>query len=118
MSSNFCYVQLNTQNHPKAQEFYSKLFGWKMANDNPYYTEVDTGGAIGAGMMPTSSQGVPSHWLPYVEVQDLTDTLKKAKSLGAKVIVEPTDVPNKGRFGIFADPTGAMLAVWVSQAKK
>jgi predicted enzyme related to lactoylglutathione lyase len=51
-------------------------------------------------------------WLPYVEVDDVAAATKKAKSLGAKVIKDETEIPNAGWFSIFEDPTGAVLALW------
>jgi len=35
----------------------------------------------------------------------------KAGELGAKTFVPPTDIPDVGRFAVFADPTGAALAI-------
>ena len=36
----------------------------------------------------------------------------KARSLGAQIIKEVTEIPNIGRFSIFIDPTGAALALF------
>jgi len=38
-------------------------------------------------------------------------TVEKAKKLGAKMVVPPTDIPNVGRFSMMFDPQGAFLAV-------
>ena len=56
-------------------------------------------------------RGSAPHWLPYVTVDDPDATLARAKKLGAKIPVEPTDIPNIGRFAVLQDPTGALLAV-------
>ena len=37
-------------------------------------------------------------------------TFAKAKQLGGKECVAPTDIPNAGRFAIVTDSTGAMIA--------
>jgi predicted enzyme related to lactoylglutathione lyase len=36
---------------------------------------------------------------------------KKATDLGAKVLVEPMDVPTVGRFAILKDPQGAVFGI-------
>ena len=36
----------------------------------------------------------------------------RAVGLGAQVFVEPTDLPDIGRFAVLADPTGAAFAVY------
>jgi predicted enzyme related to lactoylglutathione lyase len=35
----------------------------------------------------------------------------KAASLGAQTLVPPTDIPDTGRFAVFADPQGATFAI-------
>ena len=54
----------------------------------------------------------PSAWLAYVGVDDIEAATAKAKSLGAQVIREVTEVPGAGWMSIFIDPTGATLALW------
>jgi UDPglucose 6-dehydrogenase len=44
-------------------------------------------------------------------VDDPDTTIDRARRLGAKILVEPTDIPEVGRFGVLEDPTGAVLAV-------
>ena len=59
-------------------------------------------------MMP----GPPSAWLPYVIVDDIKQSTEKAKSLGARVMKDVTDIPGMGSFSIITDPTGAALGMW------
>ncbi len=51
---------------------------------------------------------VPSHWAPYVSVNDVKVATKKADKLGAKVIHEVHETPN-GIVSTVLDPTGAPL---------
>ena len=44
-------------------------------------------------------------------VKDVDAAAKKAEELGAQAIVPPTDIPNVGRFYVFKDPQGAVLAL-------
>jgi predicted enzyme related to lactoylglutathione lyase len=56
----------------------------------------------------------PPYWMHYVEHSDVDKAAKMAKELGAQTFVPPTDIPNMGRFAVFADPTGAHFAVFQS----
>jgi predicted enzyme related to lactoylglutathione lyase len=60
--------------------------------------------------------GTPSHWLAYVGVDDVRASTRKARELGAKVLVDVLEVGDFGIMSVIADPTGATLAMW--QAKR
>ena len=118
MANAFVHNELNTQDVGKAKEFYSKLFDWKleeMPGPMPY-TLIKVGENTAGGIMQHPMPGAPSMWLAYVNVDDIKASTAKAKSLGATLIRDATEIPNVGSFSIFTDPTGAMLALF--QAKK
>ena len=54
---------------------------------------------------------VPAHWMPYFAVTDADAAAAKAKDLGGTLRVEPTDIPNVGRFSVIVDPAGAQFSV-------
>jgi uncharacterized protein len=115
MANPFVHVELNTIDVGKAKAFYGKLFDWKM-QDMPMphgsYTIINVGQGTGGGMMKQMIPGAPSAWLPYVMVDDIVAATQKAKSLGASVMKDVTEVPNMGWLSIITDPTGAMLGFW------
>jgi len=115
MANPFVHIELNTTDLSQAKTFYGALFGWKM-EDLPMpqgpYTMIDVGEGTGGGMMTQLMPGAPSSWLPYVAVDDITAATQKAKSLGASVMQDVTEVPNMGWLSIITDPTGAMLGLW------
>jgi hypothetical protein len=55
--------------------------------------------------------GLAPCWVNYVQVANCDETAAKATSLGGKVCMPPTDIPNTGRFAMLQDPQGAMLSV-------
>jgi uncharacterized protein len=59
--------------------------------------------------------GAPSAWVPYVLVQDVRAATDKAKSLGAGLVKDVSEVPGMGSFSIITNPTGAMLGFWESK---
>jgi len=54
--------------------------------------------------------GAPVAWTSYVTVDNVDETAKLAESLGGKICVPPTDIPEVGRFAVLADPQGAVIA--------
>lgn len=113
MPNPFCHVELNTTDVNKAKDFYSKLFDWKL-EDMPSgdYTMIKVGEGTGGGMMKNPIPGAPSFWLSYVLVDDIQASTKTAKSLGASVMRDVTEIPGYGSFSVMADPTGAHFALW------
>ena len=113
-----CWTELSTRDTKAAEAFYTKLFGWsaKHATEAPMeYTEFSNQGKTDIGMMPMNEHipaHVPSYWMQYFQVADADASAAKAKTLGANVMVPPTDIPNVGRFAVIADPQGAVFAVF------
>ena len=119
MGNPFVHVELMSNDVGKAKTFYGKLFDWKL-EDMPMgdmtYTMIRVGEGTGGGMMKNPIPGAPSAWMAYVLVDDIKAATAKAKSLGANVMKDVTEVPGAGTFSIITDPTGAMLGLW--QVKK
>lgn len=120
MANPFVHVELNTLDPDKAKAFYSQLFEWKLADlPNPAapggsYTMIEVGAGTGGGIMKQVPGG-PSGWLAYVVVDDIHAATQKAKSLGATVMKEVTEVAGMGWFSFIQDPTGAVLGLWKSK---
>lgn len=117
MANPFVHVELHTSDLARARQFYTSLFGWRL-HDMPMpdgggaYTMIDVGGGTGGGMMVNQAPGTPSHWMAYVAVDDIEASTKKARELGATVLVDVTEVGSFGWMSVIADPTGAALAMW------
>jgi uncharacterized protein len=115
MANPFVHVELNTTDVSKAKAFYAKLFDWQL-EDMPIggdtYTMIRVGEGTGGGLMKQPVPGAPSAWLAYVLVDDLKAATSKAKSLGATVMKDETEVMGAGKFSIIVDPTGAYLGLW------
>lgn len=104
-----------------AKRFYTTVGGWstqhfdKSSPDQPYTMWTSKGTAIG-GVMPMGaaerSQGVPSFWLPAVEVSDVDAWAKQAETLGGKIHMPAADIPDTGRYAVLQDPLGAFIAIF------
>jgi uncharacterized protein len=106
----FCWNELMTNDIEGARKFYTSLFGWT-TKVSPEYTELHNGDRPAGGMIDKLPPGAPPHWVPYFAVDDTDATVEQVKSLGGKVYMPGTDIPNVGRFAFFADPQGADFAV-------
>ena len=120
MANPFVHVELNTTDVDKAKKFYGQLFDWKLEDvemgAGGRYTMVQPGQGTGGGIMKQMMPGAPSSWLAYVEVADVPASTRKAKSLGAQVMVDNKEIEGAGWMSIIVDPTGAMLGL--RKAKK
>lgn len=116
----FCWPELLTTDGAAAKKFYGEVFGWELT-DNPVgpdavYTMATLRGKNVAAMYEMNAeqrkQNIPPHWLSYVSVASVDDTLATAKELGASVIVDAMDVFDIGRMAVLSDPQGAVFALW------
>lgn len=110
------WVDLGAPDIDGAAAFYGGLFGWEATETGPVeetggYRMFELRGRPVAGLGPQQAPG-PPYWTTYVTVADADATTALAKEAGGMVFVEPMDVLDVGRMAIFADPTGAVIAVW------
>jgi uncharacterized protein len=117
MANPFVHVELHTGDLKRAKEFYGKLFDWKledvpMPGGGGSYTLLQVGSGTGGGMTAQQAPGAPPHWLAYVGVDDVRASTRKAKELGAKVVMDVMEVGDIGTMSVITDPTGATLAMW------
>ena len=94
----------------KLQDFYGKLFDWKIDANNPmnYGMVEPSGTGIGGGVGAGEGDG---HVTVYVEVDDLQATLTKAEGLGGKTTMPPMAVPGGPEIAMFADPEGHQIGL-------
>lgn len=108
----FVWHELLTTDTTGAATFYPKVLPWRTAPSNmPGYTIWMAGQAQVAGLMALPNEGSP-HWLVYVGTPDVDNSSAQAQSLGGRVLKEPADIPNVGRFAVLADPQGAPFALF------
>lgn len=100
-----------------SQAFYGSLLGWETREmpmgEGMTYTLWRNAGKDSGGMMKLSGpemEGVPPHWMVYVEVADIEETARKVPELGGKIVVAPMAVPDVGTFIVVADPQGAHIS--------
>jgi uncharacterized protein len=93
--------------------FYSALFGWKMTEVKVMgmtIRRLTLGDAVLGAIMPfDAAMGLPSHWVPYMQVASVDDTCRRVSELGGEVCMGAMDIP-PGRFALANDPAGAIFS--------
>jgi len=113
----WCWNELGTNDTDAAGKFYSGLFGWGLdameMGGGMIYTMLRNGEKHTGGMYKITSEmgGMPPNWMIYFAVADCDQSAEKVTSLGGKVIVPPSDIPNVGRFSLVQDPQGAYFGI-------
>lgn len=114
------FVELISPDIAVAERFYSGLFGWTFQTtklDDTEYAQAYMNGYPVAGLIQKTVPGNEhrqSAWLTFISVANVDAAKTIALQHGAKVLIEPKDIPNRGRQAVFADPQGAVFAVLAS----
>ena len=112
------WVDLTTPDLAGSTRFYSQLFGWQaedMGEQMGHYTMMRQDGKSVAAISPPmgpAAEGTPPAWTTYISTPNAEETVKKVTEAGGTVIVAPMAVPEQGIMAVFADPTGAVIALW------
>ncbi|MFT5507283.1 MAG: putative enzyme related to lactoylglutathione lyase [Hyphomicrobiaceae bacterium] len=117
----FHWNELMTGDVEAAKAFFAETVGWEfdgmpMPEGMYWVAKVDDQPVAGImAMTDDVPKGVPPHWLPYLEVDDIDVRLAKIKAAGGEVLRDVFEVPQVGRFAILKDSTGAAMG-WITPA--
>jgi predicted enzyme related to lactoylglutathione lyase len=118
----FLWCELMTTDTTAAGGFYKKVVGWKTKPwpHDASYTTFTTGAGPVAGMMilpaEAKQMGAPPNWMMYVGTPSVDDTAMRVAQLGGRVIKQPDNIPDGGRFAVVADPQGAVFGLFTPKA--
>jgi len=96
------HFEIGCRDIAKTQDFYKKLFDWKISEMGPAAMIAAEMGGID-GHITALGHEPQRYTIFYVGVDDVAAYLEKAKSLGAKTLVPPIDIPT-GTFAWMQDP--------------
>jgi predicted enzyme related to lactoylglutathione lyase len=108
------HFEIGCRDSARTQEFYKKLFDWKISDMGAArMIAADSGGIDGH---ITALGHEPQHYtIFYVAVDDVAAYLEKAGRLGAKTLVPPIDIPT-GTFAWIEDPEGNTVGLWKAKS--
>ncbi|ACB95255.1 VOC family protein [Beijerinckia indica] len=120
----FVWYELMTTDAKAAETFYRDVVGWgsqDAGTEGMAYTLLTVGGIPRAGLMvlpkEASDAGAHPGWIGYVAVDDVDASAAKVSELGGKVLRQPDNIPNIGRFSVVADPQGAAFVLFKGAAE-
>jgi uncharacterized protein len=111
LSKPVVHLELHTGDLQRARAFYAQLCDWPVER-------VDTGcgsylalelGGLGGGIVECETRR--PLWLPYVEVAEISGAIKRARDLGASVLLESREGPVGWR-SVVATPAAGEIALW------
>jgi len=112
----FSWNELITTDLDSARNFYGGLLDWTFVESstihgNTYLVALKGETMVGGMMLKDGNvaENVTPCWDPYITVDDVEASARKAAALGGEVLVPPTDIPNVGRFCVIRDPQGVSL---------
>jgi hypothetical protein len=116
-----CWIDTSQPDPGAAVAFYGGLFGWQFEDVMPpeaegeYFIGRIRGGDVAAVASIPAGAPQMATWNTYIWVESADDTAAKVRDAGGRVLMDPFDVMDAGRMGVFADPEGAAFCAW--QAK-
>lgn len=113
----FCWWSLMTKDVEKANDFYLKLFDWKLdeidiPGEDKATIYISGKGGFGNPVPLEKDFPAPSHWMAYITVEDVDEACNRAEKLGGKVCVPAFDIPTIGRTAVIGDPIGSAFHVF------
>jgi predicted enzyme related to lactoylglutathione lyase len=109
----FVWHDLMTTDREASVAYYAQLLGWSFEDEQlegfGSYKMIRSGDKAQGGFVPLDKdQGLPSHWIGYVLVNDVDAATARAAQAGGRVCVPGTDIPSVGRFALVTDPGGGL----------
>jgi len=105
------HFEIGCRDREKSTAFYQQLFDWQMS-PGPMSTDITTdAGSSVTGHIVSLGHEPFQYTNFYVQVDDLTQSLAKAESLGGKIIIPPVPLPNGSSFAWFSDPDGNTIGL-------
>ena len=118
------WVDVFTTTPLDTASFYSGLVGYEVfPGDVSWGRErwvLASGGIARAGIVNVAAGRTAPGWMPYVLVNDVAATLKRARDAGGKVVVAPRPQLLNGNLAVISDPQGGVIGIvdWAEGASR
>ncbi|MFV1986508.1 MAG: VOC family protein [Gemmatimonadota bacterium] len=111
----FVWYDLVTKDVEGAKRFYGELFGWRFqrveGGDAVTIARVNGRGIASIVALDETRQTLEGAvWFSSVSVADVDEATRRAQR-GGTVNVEPTDLPDRGRYSVVKGPDGAPIVL-------
>lgn len=114
-------ADLTTPQAGSLKDFYKEVIGWESEEmqlkdgDETYSDYVmkdDQGNWVGGVCHARgANKDIPPVWMVYVNVADISESIRKCKELGGKIIKESRNKEGVLQYAMIQDPAGAIMAI-------
>lgn len=111
------WLDLTVGDAERVKNFYAKVVGWKtedvdMGSYSDFNMNLPDSGDTVAGVCHArgSNANMPSQWLVYVRVNDVSESAEECEKRGGKVLDGPRRMGGSN-FCVIEDPAGACMAL-------
>jgi uncharacterized protein len=94
-----------------SQEFYGELFGWTFEEVTTGYMIVRNGTRMIGGIASLDSGNRAGYWVPLMSVADVDQAVSRTTGAGGEALLEPFDLPGRGRVALVRDPEGGIFGL-------
>ena len=115
------WTDIAVENAGELKDFYSQVFGWTVqevpmedeAGAYADYAMVDKKGEGVGGVCHKRgvNNDLPSQWIVYFTVENVTESIETCKRLGGKVLKETRNEEGDLFYALLKDPSGAIIGI-------
>jgi uncharacterized protein len=113
------WIDLTISDAENIRDFYSKVAGWEFTpismgeyDDYVMNPKGDPDAAAGICHARGVNEGLPAHWLIYINVINVDVSLAECKKAGGSIVREIRNMGSYGRYAVIKDPAGAYCALF------
>lgn len=111
-----CWVDLLVGDVPRAQEFYSAMFGWEWragdVRSGGYPLALHEGHPVAGISRRPDSATVPSQWTTYLRVDEIEAVAGALGAAGGQPLGRPVVLGSLARTLLARDPGGTIFGLW------
>lgn len=107
------HTEIPVSDIAKATEFYSDLFGWKIAEMPGYegYPMWQNPNGAGGGALTDREEGFTQP-RSVIEVDSIDETIAKAEARGASVLIPKGNISETSWWAVILDPDGNQIGLF------
>ena len=111
------WIDLTVTNAEEVKGFYAEVIGWKpeglsMGDYEDFNMTVEGEPKAGICHKKGPNAHIPSQWMIYINIADMTKSTQAVQKLGGKLLSEIKNIPGYGKFCIIEDPAGAVCTLY------
>lgn len=111
------WIDLTVNNASEVKDFYAEVIGWKpeglsMGDYEDFNMTIDGEPKTGICHKKGPNANIPSQWMIYINVADMSASTQAVEKLGGKLLSEIKSMGGYGKFCIIEDPAGAVCTLF------